>query len=68
LRLFLGVVFLVHLAAIGWMWRSLDRAGSASDLGSTGVFLHTAVVWTTAAAFITTVLTLGPPLLLTTCM
>ena len=66
LRLVLGAVFLVHLAVIGWMWRSLGGAG-ASDLGSTGVFLHTAVVWTTAAAFITIVLTLGPPLLLTMC-
>jgi hypothetical protein len=68
LRLSLGAVFLAHLAVIGWMWRSLDGADSASGFGATRIFLHTTVVWTTAAAFITTVLTLGPPLLLSVCM
>lgn len=68
LRLSLGAVFIAHLAVIGWIWRSFDGADGAFDFGSTGMFLHTAVVWTTAAAFITTILTLGPPLLLTVCM
>jgi hypothetical protein len=67
LRLSLGAVFLVHLAVIGWMWRGL---GTDTDFGfdPTGAFLHRAIVWTTAAAFVTTILTLGPPLLLTVCM
>lgn len=68
LRLSLGAAFLAHLLVIGWMWRSLHGADSAFDFGSSRVFLHTVVVWTTAAAFITTILTLGPPLLLTVCM
>jgi hypothetical protein len=68
LRLSLAAVFLVHLAVIGWMWRSLDGAGSAGEFDPTGAFLQRAIVWTTAAAFITTILTLGPPLLLTVCM
>jgi hypothetical protein len=68
LRLSLAAVLLAHLAVIGWMWRSLDGAGSAGEFDPTGAFLQRAIVWTTAAAFITTILTLGPPLLLTVCM
>jgi hypothetical protein len=68
LRLGLALVLLAHLAVIGWMWRSLSEAGTDLDSGRTGVFLHTAVVWSAAAAFVATILTLGPPLLLTVCV
>jgi hypothetical protein len=67
LRLSLGAVFLLHLAVIAWMWRSRD-ADTGFGFDPTEAFLRRAIVWTTAAAFITTIVTLGPPLLLTVCM
>jgi hypothetical protein len=68
LRLALALVLLAHLAVIGWMWRSLNGASPGLDFGQTGVFLRTMFVWTVVAAFVTIILTLGPPLLLTVCM
>jgi hypothetical protein len=68
LRLGLAVVLVAHLVAIGWMWRALAAGRPDPAFGPTGAFLHTTVVWTVIAAFVATVLTLGPPLLLTTCM
>jgi hypothetical protein len=68
LRLGLAVVLLAHLAVIGWMWRGFDGADPGLDFGRTGVFLHKAAAWIVAAAFVTTILTLGPALLLTVCM
>jgi hypothetical protein len=64
----LAVVLLAHLMVIGWMWRDLAGAGPDPVFGETGTFLHWAVVWTVIAAFVATVLTLGPSLLLTLCM
>ena len=68
LRLALAIVLLLHLIAIGLMWR--DRRAASSDPGfePTGTFLHTVTVWTLIAAGITTVLTLGPALALATCV
>jgi hypothetical protein len=68
LRLGLALLLFVHLAVIGWMWRSLDGADADLDSGQTAAFFHTVIVWTAAAAFVITILTLGPPLLLTVCM
>jgi hypothetical protein len=68
LRLGLALVLLAHLIVIGWMWRDLAGAGPDPIFGQTGTFLHTAVFWTVIAAFVTAVLTLGPSLLLTTCV
>lgn len=68
LRLGLALVLLAHLVVIGWIWRSLGRADPVPDFGRTGVFLHQAIVWTVIAAFATTILTLGPPLLLAVCV
>jgi hypothetical protein len=50
------------------MW--LDRAGAVAEpiSGEAGAFLHRAVLWTVIAAFVAAALTLGPPLLLTTCI
>jgi hypothetical protein len=68
LRLGLGLVLLGHLVVIGWMWRDLAAARPDPAFGQTGTFLHTVVVWTLIAAFVATVLTLGPSLLLTICV
>ena len=68
LRLGLGLVLLGHLVVIGWMWRDLAAASPDPAFGRTGTFLHTVVVWTLIAAFVVTVLTLGPALLFTKCV
>jgi len=68
LRLGLAVVLLAHLIVIGWMWRELAAASPDPSFGHTGTFLHTMVIWTVIAAFVATVLTLGPSLLLTICV
>ena len=67
LRLGLAAVLLAHLIVIGWIWHSLAGAGPDQALDPTGSFLHRIAVWTAVAAFITTGLTLGPPLLLPMC-
>jgi len=67
LRLALAMVLVAHLTVIGWMWRSLALAQSGSGFGQTGRFLHGVMLWTVIAAFVATVITLGPSLLLTTC-
>jgi len=67
LRLWLALLLLAHLAAVGGMWRHLARA-PAAPAGGTESFLHIAALWTTIAAVFATVLVLGPPLLLTTCV
>ena len=68
LRLGLAVVLLAHLIVIGWMWRDLAVASPDPVFGRAGTFLHTVVVWTLIAAFVATVLTLGPTLLLAKCV
>jgi hypothetical protein len=50
------------------MWRDITRTGTDPDFGQTGSFLHGAVTWTLIAALVASLLTLGPPLLLTICM
>lgn len=68
LRLGLAVVLVAHLTVIGWMWRDLAKAGPNPVFGQTGTFLHMVTLWSVIAAFVATVITLGPSLLLTTCM
>ena len=68
LRLTLVVVFVAHLVVVGWMWRNVAKAAFDPASGQTGSFLHAAIVWTVIAAFVATVLTFGPPLLLSTCV
>jgi hypothetical protein len=68
LRLGLAVVLLAHLAAIAWWWRIYARTGPDPAFGPTGTFLHWVVLWTLIAAFAAAVFTLGPTLLLTTCV
>lgn len=68
LRLGLALALLVHLVAIGWLWYGYARATPDPAFGPTGSFLHWVVVWASIAAFVTVVLTLGPVLLLETCV
>lgn len=68
LRTSLVVVFVVHLVGVGWMWRNFAASGPAPAGDATGGFLHAAIIWSTIAAFVATVLTFGPPLLLSTCV
>jgi hypothetical protein len=53
---------------IGWLWRDYASASPDPALGPTGSFVHWVVLWTLITAFVTTVLTLGPTLLLATCV
>ncbi|HEY2606235.1 hypothetical protein P0D88_13235 [Paraburkholderia sp. RL18-103-BIB-C] len=68
LRMSLALVLLVHLVAIGWLWRY--RAAANRDPGPERIstFMHTVVIWTLIAALVATVITFGPALLLTTCI
>lgn len=68
LRLGLTIAFLVHLAAVGWLWYTEAAARPDSARGATGEFFHGVVVWVTSAAFAAVILTLGPSLLLKTCL
>jgi len=68
LRWTLVVVFLLHLIAIGWMWRNASMADRGAAAGDTGNFLQAVIEWTVIAAFAATALTFGPPLLLTACI
>jgi hypothetical protein len=68
LRVSLAAVFFAHLVVVGWMWRNFAKATPDPSFGPTGRFLHTAIVWTTIAAVVATILTFGPPLLLSTCI
>lgn len=64
IRLGLAGVIVVHLGAAGWLWRSLAAADRDDPTAS---FLHWVILWTSVAAFVTIIVTLGPTLLLTTC-
>jgi Na+-transporting NADH:ubiquinone oxidoreductase subunit NqrE len=68
LRLGLALIFVVHLAAVGWLVYSQMRSREASTDGGTAAFLQTAVTWVSIAAFAAVILTLGPALLLETCL
>ena len=68
LRLSLGLAILIPLAVIGWLWRNYAKTAPDPALGPTGSFLHWVILWTLVAAFVTIVFTLGPALLLTTCL
>jgi hypothetical protein len=68
LRVALAFVLLVHLIALGWMWRDHWAISPDSSLDPTDTFLHAVIVWTLIAALVTTVLTLGPTLVLATCV
>lgn len=68
LRIVLAVVLIAHLAAIGMFWRAYARRSADAAHGATGSFFHEVALWTLATAFVATVLTLGPSLLLATCV
>jgi hypothetical protein len=68
LRLSLAAVLVLHLVAIGGLWRYWATARLDPGPERIGAFLHTVVVWTLIAALAATVITFGPALLLTTCV
>ncbi|BAN48687.1 hypothetical protein [Metapseudomonas resinovorans] len=68
LRLYLVLIFLAHLAAIGWLWRHFAKTGPKAEHDRSGAFLHTVVIWTLIAALASTVIALGPSLLLRACL
>ena len=68
LRLGLAVVLFAHLIVVGWTWRDITRAAPDPDFGPTGTFLNWTVTWTLITALVATAITLGPPLLLATCI
>jgi hypothetical protein len=68
LRLALVLVLLAYLGVLGWLWRSFASASPEPAFGPTGTFMYAVGLWTLAAAIAATVVTLGPPLLLSTCM
>jgi hypothetical protein len=68
LRSSLAIVFLLHLVAIGWIWRRFASASVDDHSGTMAAFVRDAIVWTAIAAFASTAIMLGPPLLLTACI
>lgn len=68
LRTTLALVFIVHLAAIGVLWRVCARRSADAAYGAMGSFIHEVALWTLATAFAATVITLGPTLFLATCV
>jgi hypothetical protein len=67
LRLSLVVGLAAHLLALGWMWRHIARNDTFRAWAG-GAFLQRVVVWTLMAALAATLVTLAPPLLLSTCI
>ena len=53
---------------IGVLWRAYATRSADAAYGATGSFFHEVALWTLATAFVATVLTLGPSLLLATCV
>lgn len=68
LRASLGLALLAHLAVLAWLWRDYAKTAPDPTFGPTGSFLHGVVLWTVITAFVSTVLILGPTLLLKTCV
>jgi hypothetical protein len=68
LRAVLALVLLAHLVALGWLWRSHVRRSADVCGGATVSFFQDVALWTLATAFVATVLTLGPSLMLATCV
>ena len=68
LRTALVVVFIAALAVVGGLWRRYARVPPDPAQGESGSFLHEVVVWTLITAWVASLLTLGPPLLLSTCV
>jgi hypothetical protein len=68
LRIGLTAVLLIGLVAIAAMWLALARTDPDSATGEPGAFMHAVIIGTLIAAFVTTLLTLAPALLLATCI
>jgi hypothetical protein len=68
LRLGLAVALLLHVALASWLWRAQSATIPETSGSETGRFMHRVIAWTLIAALVTLVLTLGPALLLETCI
>lgn len=69
LRLALAVVIVAHVVAIGWLWRTLASTPPPTARSSdTAAFVRTVGIWSLIAALATVVLSLGPVILLKTCV
>ncbi len=68
LRGVLALVFVAHLAALGILWRRHARRSIDAAAGATDSFFHAVAMWTLATAFVATVLTLAPSLMLAACV
>ena len=68
LRVGLSAALLVHIAVLATIWHQLANRPIRATDGGTRDFLVTVSLWATVAAIAATVLTLGPPLLLATCI
>ncbi len=68
LRTALVATFVGFLAILGWMWRRQARQRAEPAQGEGGSFLYEVVLWTLIAAWVASALTLGPPLLLSSCV
>ena len=66
-RVVLAVVLVAHLAVIVLIWRYLVSASQCPDAPATVDFVRTIALWSLIAAFVTMILTLAPPLVLTGC-
>jgi hypothetical protein len=64
----LAVALVLHLALAAWLWRAQSTTGPEASGSETGRFMHRVIAWTLVAALVTLVLTLGPALLLETCI
>lgn len=68
LRSVLALVLVAHLIMIGVLWRLYARRSADAAYGATGSFIHAVALWTLATAFVATLITLGPTLVLATCV
>jgi len=66
-RVVLALVLVAHLAVTAFMWRHLASASEGPHATATGDFVRTVAIWCVIAAFVTMIVTLAPPLVLTGC-
>lgn len=68
IRLGLAATLVVHILAIGVLWRVELRRKPELAESRTGLFLHWAILGTLAGALVKIVFTLGPTLFLSACL
>jgi len=68
LRGALATVLLLHLGLIGVAWHRCAERRADPAAGATDAFIVWVTLWTLISAFVTIIVTLGPALVLTTCL